>query len=88
MSKTAAVVSALGLFGVIGLTPAMAGSALNTDRSAEFKVAQSPETTGAATSKAKSKQGGQKTEANEETAIRAVELSRVTNGGRGALRGV
>ena len=59
-AKTAAVVAALGLFGVIGLTPAMAGSALNTDRSAEFKVAQSQETTGAATSKAKSKKAAKK----------------------------
>jgi hypothetical protein len=54
MYKTIVIVAALGLFGMIGLTPVIAGTA-NSEGSTEFRVAQAQETGGTASSKSKSK---------------------------------
>ena len=54
MRKTTAIIAALGLFAATSWTPVIAGSMPNTDRPAEFKVAQS-QTTDVSAAKTKSK---------------------------------
>jgi hypothetical protein len=62
MRKATTIVTALGLFGIIGLTPVTGGPAANTDRSTEFKLAQAQDTgaTKSSTSKSKSKKVAKK----------------------------
>jgi hypothetical protein len=60
MRKTTTIVAALGLFGIIGLTPVIGGPAANTDRSTEFQVAQAQDTSAAKRSTSKSKKVAKK----------------------------
>jgi hypothetical protein len=60
MRKTTTIVAALGLFGIIGLTPVIGGPAANTDRSTEFKVAQAEDTGATKSSTSKSKKAAKK----------------------------
>jgi hypothetical protein len=60
MHKTTMIVAALGLFGIVGLAPVIGGPAANTDRSIEFKVAQTQDTGATKSSTTKSKKAAKK----------------------------